>query len=265
MLQKLSRVTNSPLFQNAVLALIVFNAVLLGFETDASFRSQYEPVLALIHSTITVLFLIELALRILACAPRFWSFFRDGWNLFDFFIVLASLLPSGGQFATVARLARILRLLRVVTLSQELRLIVGTMLRSLPSMGHVIALLSILLYVYAIVGNFLFAPLDPEKWGTLKASLLTLFQVLTLEGWVELQDRVMLTYPFAWVYFISFIIIAVFVVINLFIAVVTNNLQSVKEDEGQGDSESSVEAQLAQMRREIMQLSSRLQNQNSRQ
>jgi voltage-gated sodium channel len=153
----------------------------------------------------------------------------------------------------------------VVTLSQELRLIVGTMLRSLPSMGHVIALLSILLYVYAIVGNFLFAPLDPEKWGTLKASLLTLFQVLTLEGWVELQDRVMLTYPFAWVYFISFIIIAVFVVINLFIAVVTNNLQSVKEDEGQGDSESSVEAQLAQMRREIMQLSSRLQNQNSRQ
>jgi voltage-gated sodium channel len=254
-MQTLRRCVDSATFQNFILGVIVVNAGLLGIETDPAFRQTYARELALVHAGITAVFLIEITLRILACAPRVQTFFKDGWNLFDFVIVLASLLPAAGPFATVARLARVLRLLRLVTVSKELRLIVGTMLRSIPSMGHVIALLSILLYVYAIIGNFLFAPIDPESWGSLKLALLTLFQILTLEGWVELQQRVLPVYPFAWIYFISFIVIAVFVVINLFIAVVTNNLQSVKEEESGIDHPRTVSEQLEEIRKELARLS----------
>ena len=254
MFKIIAGITNSTIFQNIILGVIVFNAALLGFETESSFREQYRLELGLVHYLITSLFIVELALRFLSAAPRFGSFFKDGWNVFDFVIVVASLLPTGGQFATVARLARVLRLLRLISVSKELRLIVGTMLRSIPSMGHVVALLSILLYVYAIIGNFLFAPIDPESWGSLRLSLLTLFQILTLEGWVELQQRVLPAYPFAWIFFISFIVIAVFVVINLFIAVVTNNLQSVKSEEEGGSPERNIKSQLEAIRLELSRL-----------
>jgi voltage-gated sodium channel len=166
--------------------------------------------------------------RLLAHWPRLLTFFRDGWNVFDFVVVVASLLPQAGTFAIVARLARLMRVTRLVSLFPELRLIIGTMLRSIPSMGHVIMLLGLLLYVYGILGFHLFHEHDPEHWGTLGAALLTLFQMLTLEGWVEIQDSALKAYPWAWIYFGSFVLVAVFVVVNLFIAVVINNLELVK-------------------------------------
>jgi len=119
----------------------------------------------------------------------------------------------------------------LVSIFPELRLIVGTMLRSIPSMGHVIMLLSLLLYVYGILGFHLFHEHDADRWGTLGAALLTLFQMLTLEGWVEIQDHALSVYPWAWVYFGSFVLVAVFVVVNLFIAVVINNLETVKDEQ----------------------------------
>ena len=150
--------------------------------------------------------------------------------MFDFAVVAALLLPQAGAFAVVARLARLLRVTRVVSAFPELRLIVGTMVRSIPSMGHVIVLLSLLLYVYAVIGFHFYRDADPEHWGSLGAALLTLFQILTLEGWVEIQDAVLDAYPLAWIYFSSFVLLAVFVVVNLFIAVVINNLESVKHE-----------------------------------
>jgi voltage-gated sodium channel len=118
----------------------------------------------------------------------------------------------------------------------ELRLIVSTMLRSIPSMGHILMMLGLLLYVYAVLGLYLFRELDPGRWGTLGAALLTLFQMLTLEGWVEVQAAVIEKQPFAWVFFASFVFVAVFVVVNLFIAVVLNNLETVKvEQQGEED------------------------------
>jgi voltage-gated sodium channel len=171
---------------------------------------------------------VEIALRLAAYWPHLGRFFRDGWNVFDAVVVLGSLLPEVGAVTTVARLARLLRVARLVSVFPELRLIVETTLRSIPSLAHVLLLLFLILYVYAILGHHLFGTTAPDAWGSLGASLLTLFQVLTLEGWVELQAQVMATYPWAWLYFLSFVVVAVFVVVNLFIALVINNLESAK-------------------------------------
>ncbi len=187
---------------------------------------------------------MEIAIRLLAYWPRPLAFFANGWNVFDFGVVVASLLPQAGAFAMVARLARLMRVTRLVSAFPELRLIVGTMVRSIPSMGHVIVLLSVLLYVYAVIGFHVFRTADAAHWGSLGAALLTLFQMLTLEGWVEIQAAVLEAHPWAWVYFSSFVFVAVFVVVNLFIAVVLNNLDSVKHEQRLEADRASAEHEL---------------------
>jgi voltage-gated sodium channel len=217
-------------FQDFVMGVIILTAVLMGLETSASVQAAYGPLLHMLNIVIQVLFVGELGVRLLAHGPRWGTFFRDGWNLFDFLIVAASLLPQVGAFATVARLARLLRVARLLSVSPELRLIITTMLHSIPSLGHVTLLLSLLLYVYGIIGYHLFHPHDPAHWGTLGRSLLTLFQMLTLEGWIEVQRASLQVYPWAWVYYGSYIVIAVFVVINLFVAVVLNNMENARRE-----------------------------------
>ena len=223
------RVVAAPGFQNFVMVLILANAVLLGVETSERLVARHASLFAAASFTIQALFVIEITIRLAAYLPRLHDFFRDGWNLFDFVVVALSLLPQAGPFATIARLARVLRVSRLISVWPDLRLIIGTMLRSIPSMGHVIALLSLLLYVYGVVGFHLFHRVAPEYWGSLLQSLETLFQTLTLEGWIEVADRS--RHPLSWLYFASFIVVAVFVVTNLFIAVVINNLDRVRSEE----------------------------------
>jgi voltage-gated sodium channel len=211
------------------MAVILANAALLGVETSQTLMAQHGELLRVVSALIQGAFVVEIAIRLAAYLPRVGEFFRDGWNVFDFTIVSLSLLPQAGPFATIARLARVLRVSRLVSVWPDLRLIIGTMLRSIPSMGHVVALLSLLLYVYGIVGFHLFHDVAPEYWGSLGRSLETLFQTLTLEGWVEVAERS--RHPLGWVYFASFIVIAVFVVTNLFIAVVINNLDKVRSEQ----------------------------------
>jgi voltage-gated sodium channel len=225
------RITESFRFQQFILVVILVGAVVIGVETSATLTARFGGVIAALEMLIQAVFVTEIAIRVLAHWPRPAAFFRDGWNTFDFVVVTASLLPQGGPFAMVARLARLLRVTRLVSAFPELRLIIGTMVRSIPSMGHVIVLLTLLLYVYAVLGFHFFRQADPVHWGSLGAALLTLFQVLTLEGWVEVQAEVLDAQPWAWVYFSSFVFVAVFVVVNLFIAVVINNLESVKHEQ----------------------------------
>jgi voltage-gated sodium channel len=222
------RLVDSSGFQHLILGVILVGAIVIGVETSATLMSRYGGLIVGVEILIQIVFVAEIALRMVACWPRPAAFFRNGWNVFDFTVVAASLLPQAGAFAMVARLARLLRVTRLVSAFPELRLIIGTMVRSIPSMGHVIALLSLLLYVYAVIGFHFFRHADPSHWGSLGAALLTLFQMLTLEGWVEIQGAVLGAYPLAWIYFSSFVFVAVFVVVNLFIAVVINNLESVK-------------------------------------
>jgi voltage-gated sodium channel len=222
------RVAESHGFQNFILGVILVTAVIVGIETSDRLMDRYGGLFELADMVVQTIFVLEIVIRLLAHWPRLGRFFRDGWNLFDLAVVTASLLPQAGAFAMVARLARLLRVTRLVSVFPELRLIVSTMLRSIPSIGHILMMLGLLLYVYGVLGFYLFREQDPERWGTLGAALLTLFQMLTLEGWVEVQNTVLGAYPFAWVYFASFVFVGVFVVVNLFIAVVLNNLETAK-------------------------------------
>jgi voltage-gated sodium channel len=233
------RLAESAHVQNFVFGVILLTAVLVGLETSPWLTARYGPLFETLDLLVQVIFVVEIVIRMLACWPRVHTFFRDGWNVFDFAVVATSLLPQAGAFTMVARLARLLRVTRVVSLFPELRLIIGTMLRSIPSMGHVIVLLSLLIYVYGVLGFYLFSDHDSERWGTLGAAFLTLFQILTLEGWVEVQAKVLDAQPWAWVYFGSFVFVGVFVVVNLFIAVVINNLESVRLEHQADDDRQS--------------------------
>jgi voltage-gated sodium channel len=223
-----NRVVTARWFEPVMIGLILFNAVLIGLETSKEFVAQYDGWLNLGNNIILGIFIVEATLKITAVAPRFSLYFGNGWNLFDFTVVVLSLLPATEEFALVARLIRVLRVLRLVSAVPQLRLIVATLVRSIPSMGHVIMLMSIIFYIYAITGFHLFHEYDAKHWGTLGAALLTLFKIVTLEGWIEILNAVIEAQPWAWIYFVSFILIGTFVMLNLFIAVVINNLEASK-------------------------------------
>ena len=225
------RLAGDPRFQNFILGVILVAAIIVGLETSTTLTARYGAIIVALEILIQTIFVIEITIRLVAYWPRPAAFFLNGWNVFDFIVVTASLLPQAGAFAMVARLARIMRITRLVSAFPELRLIIGTMIRSIPSMGHVVVLLTLLLYVYAVLAVHLFRETDPTHWDSLGTALLTLFQVLTLEGWVEIQRAVLEAHPWAWIYFSSFVLVAVFVVVNLFIAVVLNNLESVKHEQ----------------------------------
>jgi voltage-gated sodium channel len=226
-----ARIVEATWFEPFMVGLIVFNALLIGLETSSTIAERFGDWLAFGNDAILVVFIVEAALKITAVAPRWRLYFGSGWNLFDLSIIVFSLIPATGEFALVARLVRVLRILRLVSAVPQLRLIVATLVRSIPSMGHVILLMSVIFYIYAITGFHLFRTVDEDHWGTLGASLLTLFQMVTLEGWVDVMDTAMEATPFAWIYFVSFVMVGTFVVLNLFIAVVINNLEQSKVEQ----------------------------------
>ncbi|WP_456379368.1 ion transporter [Thiolapillus sp.] len=229
--QQFSRkLVGASLFEQSIIGLILLNALILGLETDAALETRFGAWFELGHQLILAAFIIEALLKISAVAPRFRLYFGNGWNLFDFSVIVLSLLPATGELAMVARLARLLRVLRLISTIPELRLIVATLMRSIPSMGNIMLLMSIIFYIYAIAGFHLFHQHDPEHWGSLGLALLTLFRVVTLEDWTDVMYTAMEVQPWAWLYFVSFVIMGTFVIINLFIAVVINNLEEAKAE-----------------------------------
>ena len=224
------RITKAHAFEYFIIGLIVFNGVLLGLETFPRVTDAYGHWMDLGQQLILAVFIIEAALKMFALAPRADRYFKSGWNLFDFTIIVASLIPATGGFAIVARLARLFRVLRLISAVPELRLIVATLVRSIPSMLNIVALMSLVVYIYAIVGYQLFHEHDPVHWRNLGISLLSLFRVVTLEDWTDIMYKAMELHPMAWVYFVSFVVLGTFVVINLFIAVVINNLDEAKQE-----------------------------------
>ncbi|WP_456416918.1 ion transporter [Thiolapillus sp.] len=229
--QQFSRkLVGAALFERTIIGLILLNALILGLETDAALESRFGGWFALGHQLILAAFIIEALLKISAVAPRLRLYFGNGWNLFDFSVIVLSLAPATGELAMVARLARLLRVLRLISTIPELRLIVATLMRSIPSMGNIILLMSIIFYIYAIAGFHLFHQHDPQHWGSLGLSLLTLFRVVTLEDWTDVMYTAMEAQPWAWAYFVSFVVMGTFVIINLFIAVVINNLEEAKAE-----------------------------------
>ena len=224
------RLVNKAAFEYTIIALILLNGVFLGLGTSPVLAQQYGDLLHLGNQIVLGVFIVEALLKMIALAPRVDMYFRDGWNVFDFLVIVFSLIPATGEFAMVARLARLLRVLRLISAIMELRLIVAALVRSIPSVGHVMLLMSIIVYIYAIIGYQLFHEHDPMHWRNLGISVLTLFNIITLEGWTVVMENAMQLHSWAWIYFVSFVIAGTFVVINLFIAIIINNLDDAKAE-----------------------------------
>jgi voltage-gated sodium channel len=244
---KIASIAGSALFRRIVVILIVVNAIIVGLDTYPQIHAAYGNILSLADHIILYVFSLELILRFLGSNPPV-AFFLSGWNLFDLVIVGVSFLPSS-EFFTVARLFRILRALRTVSVLPDLQKVVTALLRSLPSLGHILILLALLMYVYAAIGTSLFGEIAPKYFGSLHQSVLTLFSVITLEGWITVMDEVLPQMPGAWIYFVSFILFATFVAMNFFVGVIVNNLQAVEIEERDDIAEirkalARVEAQL---------------------
>ncbi len=228
---QLAAIVESHGFVRFTTVLIFLNAILIGAETYPQINGPYGAVMQAANAAILLAFTIEIVLRFIATpAPRY-RFFTDGWNLFDVIIVGGGFLPAG-HFVSAARLLRVLRLLRAVTVAPSLRRLISGLIRSVPSMMHVILLILLINYIYAVVGTILYGGIAPGYFGTLDRSLLTLFGVLTLEGWVDVMREVMAEDPSAWAFFISYVALATFVTLNLIVGIIVNSMQEVaREDE----------------------------------
>ena len=224
------RIVSSAIFEYFIIALILASGAILGLRTVPNIADQFGDLMTWGNRAILAIFIVEAALKMLALAPKPHRYFADGWNIFDFAIIVFSLVPATGAFAMIARLGRLLRVLRLISTIEDLRLIVAALVKSIPNVGHILMLMSIIVYIYAIIGFQLFHEHDPKHWGNIGISILTLFEIITLEGWIDVNAKAMELNSFAWIYFVSFVIVGTFVVVNLFIAVVINNLDRAKEE-----------------------------------
>ncbi|WP_328588368.1 ion transporter, partial [Gulosibacter macacae] len=217
-------VLSSPV-QSFVLAVIVLNAVTLGLETSPAVMSVAGPFLHLLDTIALTIFVIEILLKLLALDGRF---FRDGWNIFDFLVVVISLIPAAGPFA-VLRSLRVLRVLRLVNRLPQLRRIASSIIKAIPGIGAIAALMAIVFYVGAVMATVLFGNSFPQWFGSIPASLYSLFQVMTLESWsMGIVRPVMEVYPEAWMFFVPFILVSAFVMLNLFIAVIIDAMSNLE-------------------------------------
>ena len=258
----LHRLVESNGFEYCIIAVILANAVLLGLGTFPRIEQNYGDWLHLGNRVVLGIFVAEAALKMLALAPRSHRYFASGWNIFDFAVIVFSFVPVTAEFAMVSRLARLLRIVRLITTVRELRIIVSALVRAIPSVGHVMVLMSIVVYIYAIMGYHLFSEHDPQNWGSLGLAVLTLFEIITLEGWIEVMDSVRGVYPLAWLYFISFIVLGTFVVINMVIGIIINSLEEAKanapRDAGQPASTDDVLREVRETRAALRRLEERL-------
>ncbi|WP_226780040.1 ion transporter [Oceaniglobus trochenteri] len=213
---------------NGILAVILFNAVLLGLETSDRVMGATGPLIPVLDSLCLVIFVVELAAKMIAQGGRFW---RRGWNLFDFTIVALSLAP-GAQTLSVLRALRILRLFRVISVAPSLRRVVEGLVSALPGMASVFLLMSLLFYIGAVMATKLFGQSFPDWFGDIGLSGYTLFQVMTLESWsMGIVRPVMEVYPYAWMFFVPFILITTFAVVNLLVGLIVNSMQDAHHSE----------------------------------
>ncbi len=225
----IKRFAASRAFDNIIIGLILITAVMIAIETFPSVMTpRLRQIFNIAHQVILGAFIVEALIKMIALSPRPWHYFKSGWNVFDFSLIVLSLLPISSEYAMLGRVLRLLRVLRLINVFPELRLIVETLLRSIPSMFHITILMSLLFFIYAVLGYHLFHEHDPTHWRNLAYALLTLFRIVTLEDWTDVMYKAMELSPLYALYFVSFVVVGTFVVINLFIAVVINNLDEAK-------------------------------------
>ena len=269
------RIARSPAFNRFITGVILLGAVLVGLETYPQIVARYGPTLYALNTVVLAIFIVEIAIRMAAEGFRPWRYFANGWNVFDFVIVAAVFVPGVSEYALAVRLLRLLRVLRLIRTVPDLQVIIGALLRALPSMGYVVVLLMLLFYVYAVAGTFLFRVNDPVHFGSLQLSLISLFRVLTLEDWTDVMYTQMYgcaaygygafeelcTDPRAMpvvavAYFVSFVLLGTMIFLNLFIGIIVNSMdemRKVREIE-KAPRETPVEEDLATLEQQLAEM-----------
>ena len=246
--QKIERAIHHPTVQHVIVFLIVLNAALLGMETSPSMVEAFGAEMALLDHAILAVFIVEL---VLLMAARGLKFFTDPWCVFDFIVVGIAIIPATESFS-VLRALRVLRVLRLINKVESMRKVVAGLLNSLPSLASVAGLTVIVFYVFSVMATNLFGQDFPELFGSMGDSAFTLFQVMTLESWSEGVARpIMAKVPYAWIFFLLFILIATFIVVNLFIAVIVDSLNNVDNDPAPAHSELSLKNEVNALRTQI--------------
>jgi voltage-gated sodium channel len=226
---KLWRLVESPLFTTAIILVIVANAVVLGLQTYDGVVSRHGDTLERLNDIFLAVFVVELALRFGAYSRRPQDFFRNGWNVFDVVVIGFAFVPGLRANTTLLRLARLARVVRIVRLLPDLRVLLLAVLRSLPPLASMLALTTVMLFVYGMVGWLLFGDDLPERWGNIGAAMLTLVVLLTLENFPIYLEEGMEVYPWAWVYFVSFALVTAFILLNVLIGIVLNSMEEARE------------------------------------
>lgn len=221
MRRALARLIEAPRIQGTLIALILANALILGLETLPAAMEAWGPALVAADRAILGVFVVEIAARL-------WvhrlAFFRDPWSVFDFTVIAVALLPAGGAFSAL-RALRVLRVMRLISLVPSMRRVAGGLLAAIPGLGAVIGIIAVIHYVASVIAAKLFGEEFPHWFGTLGESAFTMFQIMTLEDWATIVRSVMEVYPFAWTFFVLFMLVSTFTMLNLFIAVVVSAMQ----------------------------------------
>jgi voltage-gated sodium channel len=253
-------VRSNKIFEMFVVGIIIFSALVIGVKTFDIHPGLARAVVFL-DWFITIFFVVEISIRFMGETNK-RHFFKSGWNIFDTIIVLFSIIPiEDSEMAIIGRLVRIFRVLRMVSIIPELRLLINSLLKALPQLGYVALLMFIIFYIYAAVGSTFFADIDRDLWGDIAASMLTLFRIMTFEDWTDIMYETQEVYPFSWIFYISFIFLTAFAFLNMIIGIVVSVIEKenkLAELESQQDEQHSLQA----IRAELVEIKAILQQSN---
>jgi voltage-gated sodium channel len=266
-LAKLEALNQSKLFQIIVISVIILSALLVGVRTH-DIPKSFEIILKVLDLSITVFFVVELTIRYLA-TNSFKKFFKSGWNIFDTIIVIGSLVPDGGSSVLLARLLRVFRVLRLVSIIPELRMLVNALLRAIPQMGYIALLMFVIFYIYGAVGSFIFEKINPVLWGDVSIAMLTLFRVATFEDWTDVMYETMEVYPLSWLFYLSFIFLTAFIFLNMMVGTILEVMSHEQKSqrarahgESPEDAEPASRGQIKALQEEIEELKQLIKSSN---
>ncbi len=265
---RLKDVDSSKWFQGIVIAVIILSALLVGAKTH-NLPSEAIAVLAILDIAVTVFFVVELTIRFLAY-PKKREFFKSGWNIFDTIIVIGSLIPTGGSGVLIARLLRVFRVLRLVSMVPELRLLINALIAAIPRMSYIALLMFVIFYIYAAVGSIVFSEINGELWGDVSIAMLTLFRVATFEDWTDVMYETMAVYPISWIFYLTFIFLTAFIFLNMMVGTILEVMSDEHEKfraESHGETKEGGEpasrAQIEALHEEIAELKEMIRQQQA--
>lgn len=259
--ERFFRLRNNKIFELFVISVIICSALMIGVNTY-EIPSSIMSILKVLDWMITVIFLVEIVIRFVG-EPDKKRFFHNFWNVFDTLIVVVSLVPiQSGDMAVLGRLVRIFRVLRMVSIIPELRLLINSLVKALPQLGYVMLLMFIIFYIYAAVGATFFAEINPVLWGDISISLLTLFRVMTFEDWTDVMYETMTVYPLSWSYYLTFIFFTAFAFLNMVIGIVVNVLEQERQAIEKEETAQANEPTMAELKQELDDIKQLLKQQN---